>query len=456
MHNQDDSYYRLLIKFEPTMNSKSTFPALTCLLIIGVILPYFGWAQSKCPKADELSVVTTETSAILSWTGGSEVVEYQVDVKQGTGMSPFAYSTSTSRLTTTVEELEPASNYRCRVKTKCDKGSGGSSKWFEFTTKGESTEEEESLEELSNGPCPKAANLAVLEVDDTSALLGWLGNVENISYQIDVHQKEHTPAYKLSETVDTTILFIDGLVAGGNYRFRVKSKCEKNSGGSSSWINFTTTGGDTSFQQCPKATNLSVPKVSDTSALLKWIAKDSIELFNLEVKSFGQTTYYAFDTTLSQDSLWIDGLHPDGDYHFRVFVTCRDGSTSGSSDWSKFRTLSKDETIVKDEDGIDDDDPVDSSEPDTSSGLNRVEISTFPNPAQDRFTLKLPMKELGQFRTIILSDLSGRVVYQKQFDSVPVDEALPIPVQNLKEGLYKLVIRSVDFHQTKTIVVHHR
>ena len=66
------------------------------------------------------------------------------------------------------------------------------------------------------------------------------------------------------------------------------------------------------------------------------------------------------------------------------------------------------------------------------------------------------MKELGQFTTIILSDLSGRVVYQKQFDSVPVDEALPIPVQNLKEGLYKLVIRSVDFHQTKTIVVHHR
>lgn len=278
----------------------------------------------------------------------------------------------------------------------------------------------------------------------------------NVSYQIDVHQKEHKPSYKLNETRDTTVLFIGGLVPGGNYKFRVKSKCEKNSGGSSSWINFTTTGGDTSFQHCPKATNLSVPEVSDSSALFRWIARDSVELFSVEVKSLGQTSSYALDTNLTEDSIWIEGLEPDGDYHFRIKFTCKDGSTSGSSDWSKFRTSEDAKSNLNTDEEVDDDEPAERSESDTSSVSHRVEIATFPNPAQDRFTLELPMKELGYFTTITLSDLSGRVVYRKNFESLPTDEMLPIPVQNLQEGLYKLMIRSVDFHQTKTIVVHHR
>jgi hypothetical protein len=435
------------------MNYKFT-PVLKCALVICLIFPTLSWGQGKCPKASGLSASTTETTATLSWSGGSEVVKYQVDVKHGPGTSPFSYATSTSDITATVEGLQPGSSYRFRVMTKCDKGSGGSSQWVDFTTAGDPGTEEESEEETSNGPCPKATNLAILEIDDTSATLGWLGNDENISYLVDVHQKEHTPTYKLSKTVDTTILFIDGLVAGGNYKFRVKSKCAKNSGGSSSWINFTTTGGDTTFQQCPKATNLSVPEVTDTSALLKWIAKDSVELFTLEVKSFGQTSSFSFDTTLVEDSLWVDGLEPDGDYHFRVLVTCTDGSTSGSSDWSKFRTLSEEEAIPDEEENTGD--PAGSSEPDTSSVLVSSEIATFPNPATENFTVELPTAELGSLTTIILSDMTGRIVFQKQFNSLPDEDRLPIPVQNLQEGLYTLVIRSIDFHKTKTILVQHR
>ncbi|MCB0688229.1 MAG: fibronectin type III domain-containing protein [Saprospiraceae bacterium] len=414
-----------------------------------------GWAQNSCPKADGLSVSDiTETSAVLSWNGGDAVVTYNVDVKHGPQSSPFSWSTSTSETSVVVEGLSAGSSYRFRVMTKCDKGSGGSSKWVDFVTPGDpdtTTDEEDGGGPQNQGPCPKASNLAILEIDDTSAVLGWLGNEENVSYQVDVKQKEHTPTYKLTEIVDTTILYIDGLEPGGNYKFRVKSKCEKNSGGSSSWINFTTTGGDTAFQQCPKPTNLSVPEVTDTSALLTWIAKDSVESFSLDVKSYQGTPSFSLSITIEEDSFWVEGLVPDGDYHFRVVANCSDTSSSGSSDWSKFRTLPDTASMEEEPDPTDEGtiEPVDTGTVAQAEAL----IATFPNPAEESLTIQLPTEDLGYLTQIILSDVNGRIVYQTKLNGVPKEDRIPIPVQELRNGIYKLVIRSIDFHQTKTVLI---
>jgi hypothetical protein len=283
-----------------------------------------------------------------------------------------------------------------------------------------------------------------------------LGNTENISYQVDVNQKEHTPTYKLSETVDTTVIYIDGLSPGGNYKFRVKAKCEKNSSGSSSWINFTTTGGDTSFQQCPKATNLSVPAVTDSSALLRWIAKDSVESFTIDVKSYQSTASFSFVVTIEEDSLWVEGLQPDGDYHFRVIANCTDGSTSGSSDWSKFRTLPKQDTSSTTDSDAGNDSTAGIEFGDTNTVAQaETLIATYPNPAQESLVVELPTADLGALTHIILSDINGRVVYHSKLLEVPLEHQLPIPVQGLRDGIYKLVIKSYDFHQTKTVLIQH-
>jgi hypothetical protein len=409
---------------------------------------------------EELSATDiTETSALLSWEGDDEVITYNVDVKHGPKSNPFSYSTSTDQTSITVDQLTPGSSYRFRVMTKCDKGSGGSSKWVDFTTIGDADDGDTSTDTSSansKGPCPKPSNLTIIIIDDTSALLGWLGNTENISYQVDVNQKEHTPTYKLSETVDTTVIYIDGLSPGGNYKFRVKAKCEKNSSGSSSWINFTTTGGDTSFQQCPKATNLSVPAVTDSSALLRWIAKDSVESFTIDVKSYQSTASFSFVVTIEEDSLWVEGLQPDGDYHFRVIANCTDGSTSGSSDWSKFRTLPKQDTSSTTDSDAGNDSTAGIEFGDTNTVAQaETLIATYPNPAQESLVVELPTADLGALTHIILSDINGRVVYHSKLLEVPLEHQLPIPVQGLRDGIYKLVIKSYDFHQTKTVLIQH-
>lgn len=423
---------------------KSTLLILACIEIS---------SAQKCPKAEGLSAENIdETSATLSWTGGDEVVTYEIDVKHGPQSAPFSWSKTTDQTSIMVEGLNPGSSYRFRVMTKCDKGSGGSSQWFNFSTTGTSQDTSSGGGNPGNhGPCPKPSNLAIIEIDDTSATLGWLGNEENLTYQVDVKQMQHTPNYRLSETVDTTVLYIDGLVPGGNYKFRVKAKCEKNSSGSSSWINFTTTGGDSTFQQCPKPTNLSVPEVTDSSALLTWIAKDSVQNFTLDVKSYQGTASFSLSTTIEEDSFWVEGLVPDGDYHFRVVAHCSDTSSSGSSDWSKFRTLPSQDTTAGDTSLVE---PGD--DPDTSSvAQTEALVATFPNPAEESLTVELPSEELGYLTHVILSDLNGRVVYQIKLEGVPQENRLPIPVQELRNGIYKLMIRSVDFHQTSTILVQH-
>ncbi len=492
-------------------------------------------AQNECDKVDGLSVSNiTEVSAELSWNGAPEHTSYTVDVMHGAQTSNFKFSTTTNHTTATVDGLQAGSNYRFRVKSKCDKGSGGSSKWFDFTTTGDkpddgsgsdgpgkkcpelsglvainiddtsatlswqgdeayqkfevdvmhapqnpnfkwSTTTEDTavlvdnlapgrtyrykikascskgksnskwhtftttgIDSTGHGRCPKATNLAVLDVTDTSVVLSWLGNPENVSYQVDVHQKEHTPQFRLSETTDTTALKVDSLTPGGNYKFRVKASCDKNSAGSSSWINFVTTGGDSTFNQCPKPRNLSVLEVSDTSALLSWVARDSVISFDLEIKSFEGTPNYQFDTTLTDTFYLVDNLSPEGNYQFRLKANCTDTSSSGSSDWSKFRTLA-------DTSSTDHEIPTEI--------VSESSVTTFPNPAESEFNIQLPIEKLGSLTMVTLADLQGRVVYHKKFDSVPSEANLTLDANLLTSGIYKLVVKSINFYDSKTIFI---
>ncbi len=417
-------------------------PHLCILAFCFTFLLNSAWAQKKCPKVENLAADgITETSADLSWEGSDDHKVYQISVKHQGGSSPFKYDTETDGTSLTVYGLSPGNAYRFQVKAKCEQGSSGASGWYAFDTPGDPEAGGDSTE--SKGRCPKASNLAVLDVTDTTVTLSWLGNEENIAYRVDVHQKEHTPQFRLSEIVDTTILEVEGLVPGGNYKFRVKADCDKNSAGSSSWINFTTTGGDTTFNNCPKPTNLSVLEVTDSSALLTWIARDSVDEFMIDVKSFEQTPSFSLSETTEDTFYLVEGLAPEGNYQFRVVATCKDGSTSGSSDWSKFRTLPKADTT----DGNGMEEPVDTPAV--------APLVTFPNPVAETLIVDLPEEDLGFVTYILLSDINGRIVYNEILEGTVKAEQVRIPMQDLSNGLYKLQVRSTGYLETKTILVQH-
>ncbi|NND09061.1 MAG: hypothetical protein HKN87_22035 [Saprospiraceae bacterium] len=386
--------------------------------------------QGKCPDIQELTAIdVSDTGATLSWLGNESHRSYKVDVIHAPQNPNFKWSTRTSDTAVTLTNLSPGRTYRFKVQVSCAKGKSNSG-WHTFTTTG--------VDSSGHGRCPKASNLAVLDVTDSSVVLSWLGNPENVVYLVDVHQKEHTAQYRLSEIVDTTILAVEGLEPGGNYKFRVKAECERNKAGSSSWINFVTTGGDSTYNQCPKPRNLSVLEVSDTSALLNWVPRDSFTSFHLNIKSIEGTQHYAFDTTLTDTFFLATDLSPDGNYHFRVVTECSDTSTSGSSDWSKFRTLAEDanENIVE------------------ATPEFEASIATFPNPVEDNFMVELPLEDIGFRTTITLVNLDGQVVSQRILEETPKSPLQPLDVKGLRPGLYKLVVRSVGgFEDHQTIIV---
>ena len=392
--------------------------------------------DSKCPKVEALQALNiSDTGAILSWGGDPAYSSFKVDVMHAPQNANFKWSTTTGDTSVMLDNLAPGRKYRFRVKASCDKGKSNS-EWTTFTTTG--------VDSTGHGRCPKASNLAVIDVTDTSVVLTWLGSPENREYQVDVHQKEHTPTFKLSETVDTAVLQVQGLVPGGNYKFRVKASCEKNSAGSSSWINFVTTGDSTTFDQCPKPRNLSVLEATDSSALLSWIALDTVVSFDLSIKSFENTASFSFDTTLTDTFYLASGLVPEGNYQFRLIANCSDISSSGSSDWSKFRTLEDTSGIVA-EDPL----PFPMTELESAEAL----VTTFPNPVEEELNVVLPLEKLGYLTYVTLADLTGRTVYYAKFQEVPTDSNLPISVDGLVPGIYKLAIHSVGFSVTKTILI---
>lgn len=412
------------------------------VLVLSTMLIPFVLAQ-KCSEPTDLNASNiTETSATLSWSGHSAHLSYNVDVMQSAQTSNFKWSTSTSGTSTEVNGLEAGSTYRFKVQATCDKGKGQSG-WVEFTTTGEKSggPGQSDGDKGNSGPCEKATNLAVREVTDTTVLLTWKKDTSHTNYRLDVKSKNHTPHFNKTYELKDTFKLIQGLAAGGNYHFRILAECVQKSAGSSAWIDFSTTGGDTSFQQCPKPKNLSILEVTDSSALLSWIIQDSVKNFFLEIRNGTATPTYYKAATIQDTSYWAMKLSSNGHYRFRVRATCADGSTSGSSDWAPFTTLASGEVSGDDSSTVSD--PL---SPDGKSNSQKqrkekfVSVSVFPNPVDQVLNIAVPEEKQSDLTEIQLSDFSGKIVYQGKFDGQNIQK-VQIPVNEFKNGYYQLTMR---------------
>ncbi len=441
--------------------------SLIALSII-VLLPAQICAQ-KCPAPTGLSASSiSENGATLSWNALSEHLSYDVSVMHGKNTPHYKHDESTTGNSIVLTDLSAGSNYRFKVKASCEKGKGNS-KWVEFQTTG-SSESGDTVEVVTtNGPCPKVVNMAVLEVTDSSVLLSWRSDAQHVSFQVDVKSKNHTTSLNQSNNTTDTFYTVEGLEAGGNYHFRVKASCATKSAGSSKWIDFSTTGGDSTFAQCPKPKNLSVLEVTETSALLSWISQDTAPTFHLDIKSGSQTPSYSFSTTLSEMMYLAEGLSPDGNYQYRVKATCGDGSTSGSSDWAAFKTLLVDrDTVLSDTTttvidtttlaGVDMENRAASQSisqsavrTENSMEENNSSLSVFPNPATASLAISIQEKHLKKVTIVRLSDMMGKIVLQQKISDLVGPYTLDI--SNVKSGYYQLVVKSGDYLAQRMVYI---
>lgn len=430
-------------------------------LVIVLLICFAARIQGqKCADPTNLTATNiTETSATLNWTGVAAHLSFAVDVMHAAQTANFKWNTSTTSTSVDVQGLEPGSTYRFKVQASCEKGKGNSA-WVEFTTAGEKTSGPGSGDKGNDspGPCAKATNLAVREVTDSTVILTWKKDSTHLTYRLDVKSKEHTPHYNKTYDLQDTFKLIEGLAAGGNYHFRVMAECAKNSAGSSAWIDFSTTGNDRSTQSCPKPKNLSILSVTDSTALLSWILQDSVKNFFLEIRNSTATPAYYKGIQLTDTFYLATKLVANGKYRFRVKATCKDGATSGSSDWAPFTTASS--SGDDSESTTDDDQAVTKETEPTESTSGRTKekfltVNLFPNPVDQNLNVDIPEDQQTGTTEIQISDFSGRVVITKTISGQKVNR-VQIPVEELENGYYQLTMRKGSVLSKQKFFIHHQ
>jgi len=73
---------------------------------------------------------------------------------------------------------------------------------------------------------------------------------------------------------------------------------------------------------------------------------------------------------------------------------------------------------------------------------NNTGLKVYPNPVNSITTVQFTAKQINTNNKIIITDLLGRSVYQKQFVAASKDVSLQIDMSNLIKGPYTISVYS--------------
>lgn len=79
-------------------------------------------------------------------------------------------------------------------------------------------------------------------------------------------------------------------------------------------------------------------------------------------------------------------------------------------------------------------------------------ISVYPNPAHDKVTVGIYVKEFAQFN-FKLMDISGRVILSEDRDGVAGLNTFDLELKNFAKGIYTLEVQSADENWKTKLVV---
>lgn len=188
-----------------------------------------------------------------------------------------------------------------------------------------------------NGPtattsCGVPAGLAVTNLAQTSATLGWGAVTSATSYTL---RYKLTSATTWTEVANLTATSYNasGLTSGSTYEFQVKSTCASGTSAYSASTQFTTT----STTSCGVPAGLAVSNVAQTTATLNWGAITSATSYSLRYKLSTASTWTTV-SSLTSTTYSLTGLTAASTYDFQVSATCASG-TSAYSATTQFTTI---------------------------------------------------------------------------------------------------------------------
>ncbi|MDH3244586.1 MAG: fibronectin type III domain-containing protein [Saprospiraceae bacterium] len=284
--------------------------------------------KNACMKPTNLALheVTGQT-AVLSWYGGADAVEFRLDVKSKEKTPKYKLETVTSDTSIMIDGLVPGGKYQWRVKSTCSNGaSSGSSNWVVFVTSSEPGD--------STGVCPPPASLMVSDITSTSALISWMSDPSATGYLLRVMNDPGTPDLNVEMELPGSPYVIEGLSPGGSYQVILKALCDSTEMSDEILLSFAADSG-ISDDACTIPDSLQVEAVDDSMSILSWVGPDSAG-FQVEVESLDSAVIYNVDTIISLTELLLENLLAGVHYQFRVATICDTTAVSSFSEWQQF------------------------------------------------------------------------------------------------------------------------
>jgi hypothetical protein len=367
-----------------------------------------------------MASVLPDSSAKLSWSGTTDM--YQIIIDHDLDTIVGAVDSILTDSIYVLFNLMPEVNYRFQVRSICDSTSMSDyTGWVSFSL--------EDLEDTTRMDSCITPNTLFIEAGQTMATVAWDHTLEGVVYEVEVEQLGLAPEFHfITETLDSNIS-LTGLTPGQMYQTRITQYCSDTTSAMSDWTIFETEV-DSNAMDCPAPLNLSLTGMTEQSAILTWSGAENGYDYEVEIQSLDTTPFLEFYAYTMDTFYLLQGLSHPGLYQVKAISFCKDGSISEDSDWIEFSTISPDSGMVS----------------------NRL-VNVFPNPAQHQFQIKVPDTGFGPVTYFQLSDILGRVVLSEKRDGLTGQEILSFPVSGLREGVYQLLVRTVEETYSQSIYI---
>lgn len=268
--------------------------------------------------------------------------------------------------------------------------------------------------------CDVATNLT-LTYGKRNIQTNWDAVKDAIGYSVAISTTETVP-HAGNLTVDNNFLF-NGLKPDQKYCVFVQTKCNDVDNPKSEWTK--TCGTMPCTDEQPDITKLEIENEDPT----KWQAQ-----WTLDVSPGGR---YDYALTVSEDepnkglktldtSVLLEGLKPSTKYCFHVRYYCPNSQTHTQWAVKCFTTPE-------------------------ASGINNIDtknrINISPNPASKHVNISMP--SIRSAHTVMVSDITGRVVYNLQ----TAGENTQLNTTDLTQGMYFIHVSGKEYNTTQKLLI---
>ena len=216
----------------------------------------------------------------------------------------------------------------------------------------------------------------------------------------------------LSLPIEEAELFLEELMPGTSYEYRISLACEDEESVSPSQTFQTLT--------CGTIDEIVVEELTATEAFFLWTNTANMEFFLIEVND-GEEIW---DWEVEEAELFLDELAPNTNYELRVGIEC--GETIVWSEWIAFQTTGEDEEDLNLSTSVN-----------TRLNLSNQQVHLFPNPTPGNLTIRLKT-EIKDVLNFSVTDANGRILFRNVAQLYSGTNDLKLDVSSLPDGTYWL------------------